>query len=484
VAVYLLRRVLLMLPTFAGIAVLIWLVMWLAPGKPTASGGGQDMGSDPAALDPNRDESERIFREQFALNRPPLLNTWPWLTKEDVRTTVTRVHEGVQVHGIATYRRERERLVDWGRYAIPGLVDLLDETSGDLQTSVASWLPHNAHQFRALYAAGHKPTPEEEARDKHVTQENELLKELHKRWDPKAAPDARVPVVQAWQEWFEERTGEWDLGALEKTGRFFSDTQFGHYVGNLARLDLGLSSRYRKPVGELIGDRLKYSLTLAVPSFLLAWVLAVLLGVVSAVNHRKPLDHGIGIGLFILYSIPIFAAGTLLQRFLAREWGWFPVSDFESGSAKLATMTTWEHFKDILWHVTLPIVVYTYGSLAYISRQARSGMLEVLKSDFVRTARAKGLPERQVVWRHAVRNGMMPIVTLLGTALPILIGGSVPIEYIFNIDGFGRLLLESIFQKDYNVVMGVELIVALLTLVGLLLTDVIYAAMDPRIKYS
>ena len=147
-------------------------------------------------------------------------------------------------------------------------------------------------------------------------------------------------------------------------------------------------------------------------------------------------------------------------------------------------MTTWEHFKDVLWHITLPLIVYTYGGLAFISRQARSGMLEVLKSDFVRTARAKGLNERSVVWKHAVRNGMMPIVTLLGTALPVLLAGSVFIEQVFNIDGFGKLMIKSIFDKDYNVVMGIQLIVAALTLVGMLLTDLIYAAMDPRISFK
>ena len=110
-------------------------------------------------------------------------------------------------------------------------------------------------------------------------------------------------------------------------------------------------------------------------------------------------------------------------------------------------------------------------------------MLEVLKSDFVRTARAKGLSEPVVVWKHAARNGMIPIITLLGTALPVLLGGSVVIEYIFEIDGFGLLMLNAIFNKDYNVVMGVALVSAILTLVGLLIADLLYAAVDPRVSY-
>jgi peptide/nickel transport system permease protein len=224
-------------------------------------------------------------------------------------------------------------------------------------------------------------------------------------------------------------------------------------------------------------------LSLVVPSFALAWILAIFLGVFSATQHGKATDQGIGVTLFMLYSIPTFVMGTILQRWLAVEWGWFPTEGFESPNA-LQTMNTWEHLKDVLWHITLPLIVYTYGGLAYISRQARSGMLRVLKADYIRTARAKGLPERTVVWKHAVRNGMMPIVTLLGTALPILLAGSVIIEYIFNINGFGLLMINSIFHKDYNVVMGVQLFVAALTLIGLLLTDLIYAAMDPRISFK
>ncbi|MFM8979280.1 MAG: ABC transporter permease [Planctomycetia bacterium] len=391
---------------------------------------------------------------------------------------------GVAGSGIEAFRRARESLTDWGRYAVPSLVGLLGRTEGEVQSAVLGWLRYCALWPRTIYAAGITPSEEEQARDRQRLRENERLKAADMQWAAGAPAAARGPVVQRWQAWHAEQRAQWDLGFWARVGRGLTDTQFGHYWGNLLRGDLGLSSIERKPVGEMITARLKYSLSLAVPSFLIAWVLAVLLGVVSATNHGKPLDHGIGVGLFLLYSIPVFATATVLQRILAMELKWFPVSNFDSGAAATQAMTTWQELKDILWHITLPIVCYTYGGLAYISRQARSGMLEVLKSDYVRTARAKGLPERQVVWRHAVRNGMMPVVTLLGTALPVLLGGSVVIEYIFNIDGFGRLLLNSIYQKDYNVIMGVELAVAALTLVGMLITDLLYAVMDPRISYA
>jgi peptide/nickel transport system permease protein len=484
VAVYLLRRVLWMIPTFLGISLLIWMVMAFSPGKPTSGGGAADMGADAAAMDPNKNEGERIFREQFALNRPVFWNDWTRLSEEEVLRAVRILKDGVAVHGVSDFRRARERLTDWGRYAVPALVGLLERTEGDEQTAVLGWLRYCAQWPRAMFEAGVDPSPEDLAREREHAEENLRLKSSDMIWSAGAPPAERAPVVARWRAWYEANHAEWELGAGQRLWRAATDTQFGHYWGNLLTGNLGLSSRERKDVWEMITSRLKYSLSLAVPSFLMAWVLAILLGVVSATNHRRAADHTIGIGLFLLYSIPAFAVATVLQRIFSQELRWFPVSGFDAGSAAVKRMTTWEHFQDVLWHITLPIVCYTYGSFAYISRQARSGMLEVLKSDYVRTARAKGLPERQVVWRHAVRNGMMPVVTLLGTALPVLLSGNLIIEYVFNIDGFGLLLINSIGQKDYNVIMGIELIVAALTLIGMLLTDVLYAAMDPRISYS
>jgi peptide/nickel transport system permease protein len=473
-----------MIPTFLGISLVLWLVMAFSPGKPTSGGGAGDMGSDPSVMDPNQNEGERMFREQFALNRPVIWNDWTRLTDEKVLKLVRTVQGGVAKHGVRDFRVAREQLMDFGRYAVPPLMRLLESTTGEDQTAVVGWLRYCAQWPRLMLEAGKDPTPEQLALERAHAEENRTLKSADMTWPPGATPAERAPVIARWKAWYATHAAEWDLGPAEKAWRTVADTQFGRYWGNLFTLELGLSSRERKPVKDMIWERMKYSLSLAVPSFVIAWILAVLLGVVSATRHGRAADHGIGVGLYLLYSIPSFAAATVLQRVFAQEMGWFPLSGFDDGVAAVQQMSTWEHLKNVLWHITLPIICYTYGSFAYISRQARSGMLEVLKSDYVRTARAKGLPERQVVWRHAVRNGMMPVVTLLGTALPVLLGGSVVIEYIFNINGFGLLLINSIHQKDYNVIMGIELLVALLTLIGLLLTDVLYAAMDPRISYS
>ena len=160
----------------------------------------------------------------------------------------------------------------------------------------------------------------------------------------------------------------------------------------------------------------------------------------------------------------------------------FPTAGFES--IDTSQMTTLQYIKDIIWHVTLPIICMTYGSFATLSRYARTGLLDIIRADFIRTARAKGLPEGVVIIKHAARNGMIPILTLLATLLPVLIGGSVVIEVIFGIPGMGRFGFESIIARDYNAVMAVMLIASALTLIGMLISDLSYALVDPRITFD
>jgi peptide/nickel transport system permease protein len=487
---YVLKRVLIMIPTFLGVSLMIWLVMTLAPGEPGGEEGRGDFGSDPSQNTENRErqnQSQRMFREQFALNRPRFWNDWTSLGKDEVREHLDIVRAGTRVHGAGPVKESRRQLEDYGKYAVPALLELLQETTGEEQDLVLAYLKNSAYQFKTIYPKGHKPTESETENDRRIQRENDRLKSPLLTWKPGAAPSERAGVVENWLGWYEEQggSGRWDYrdSWWTRARIALTDTQFGRYWGNLLTGDLGLSFSEKVPVLGLIRSKLKYSLSLAVPSFLLAWIIAVFLGVTSAAKHNTWIDQGMGVGLFMLYSIPSFLMATVVQVGLAVKLGWFPTSGFESKDA--ATMlNTWGHFLDVLQHLTLPLFCYTYGSLAYISRQARSGMLEVMKSDFVRTARAKGVRERGVLWKHAARNGMMPLITLLGTALPILLAGSVVIEYIFQINGFGLLMINSIFQKDYNVVMGVSLISAALTLIGLLIADILYASVDPRVSYD
>ncbi len=487
---YVTKRLLIMIPTFLGVSLMIWLVMTSAPGEP-AGGKQQQFGGDGGSEMDNRDRenrSARMFREQFALNRPRFYNDWTGLEPQQIREAIKIVREGSRVHGARSLRKATRSLEDWGNYGVPPLMQLLETTEGDEQEDVLRFLKLAAFRFKPIWRSGYQPTAEEVAEVSAIEAGNVRLKSKTLNWKRGAAPAERAAVVAAWKKWFAEEsaTGRWSYAdsGWERLALGLTDTQFGKYWGNLFQLppDLGLSFQGNRPVLDIILSKLKYSLSLAVPSFLLAWILAVFLGVTSAAKHNTLLDQGLGVGVFMLYSIPSFLMATVVQTKFAAEMGWFPTSKFESTGAP--QMNTWNHFLDVLHHLALPLFCYTYGGLAYISRQARSGMLEVLKSDFVRTARAKGLKESTVLWKHAVRNGMMPLITLLGTALPVLLAGSVVIEFIFQIPGFGQLMINSIFNKDYNVVMGVSLISAVLTLIGLLIADILYAAVDPRVSFE
>ncbi|MDJ0974671.1 MAG: ABC transporter permease [Planctomycetota bacterium] len=486
---YVVKRLLIMIPTFLGISLMIWAVMTLSPGEPAGSGSQKGFGEDATEDLENRErenQSARMFREQFALNRPRFWNDWTGLEANEVKAEIVVLRDGVQVHGSGRVKQATRRLEDWGDYAVPVLVGLLESTADDpeLQTGVLRYLKLSAYQFKTIYEKGAQPTEEEIEEDREKDEENRRLASSLLNWKPGATRSERAAVVENWKKWYAEREekGRWSYrdDGWERAWIAVSDTQFGRYWGNLATGDFGLSSRTKENVLGIILSKLKYSLSLAVPSFLIAWVLAVFTGVTSAAKHNSWLDQSSAVVLFMLYSIPSFLMATVVQRLFAVELEWFPISQFEDPEAR--AWNTWDHFGNVLWHLVLPLFCYTYGSLAYISRQARSGMLEVMKSDYIRTARAKGMKESVVLWKHAVRNGMMPLITLLGTALPILLAGSVVIEYIFQIPGFGDLMINAIFQKDYNVVMGVSLISAMLTLVGLLIADLLYAAVDPRVS--
>ena len=199
----------------------------------------------------------------------------------------------------------------------------------------------------------------------------------------------------------------------------------------------------------------------------------------------------IAIGLFFLLkkkpdigSVPlaIFVLGLLYVAVeKAPNYQWFPTGGFSTNNVELTTL---DYIKDVTWHIALPVLCMTYGGLAALSRYARTGLLDVIQSDYVRTARAKGLSEGVVIVKHAARNGMIPIITLLATLLPALIGGAVIIEFIFGIPGIGSFMFESITARDYNVVMCILLIASLLTLLGMLLADLLYALVDPRITFD
>lgn len=253
----------------------------------------------------------------------------------------------------------------------------------------------------------------------------------------------------------------------------------------LLQLDFGKSFQDQRPVMDKIMERMPVTITLSVLAILIAYVIAVPVGIWSAARPKSKADKIVSTFLFVIYSLPGFWIGTMLIIFLGGGdfLDWFPNSGLHSMDYS-EDWGWWESTMDYLWHLALPLVVSTYASLAYLSRQMRGSMLEVIRQDYIRTARAKGLSERVVVLKHALRNSLIPIITMLASILPALVGGSVIVETIFTVPGMGQLAFQALTARDYPVVLAEFTLIAIMTLAGILVADILYSVVDPRISFS
>jgi peptide/nickel transport system permease protein len=256
------------------------------------------------------------------------------------------------------------------------------------------------------------------------------------------------------------------------------------WLRQIATLNFGRSYKDHRPVIDKIAERLPVTLSINIISILIVYTIAIPLGVISAIRQGSFSDRVITFCLFALYSIPNFWLAMVLIFFLGGGdfWDVFPVYGIISPGAEFYPF--YKIALNFLWHITLPVICLTYADFAYLSRYQKGSLLEVLREDFVRTARAKGLSESRVILKHALRNSLIPIVTIFASILPAMIGGSVIIESIFSIPGIGQLGFESILSRDYPVIMAIATITAFLTLIGILLSDIAYVFVDPRISFE
>jgi peptide/nickel transport system permease protein len=258
--------------------------------------------------------------------------------------------------------------------------------------------------------------------------------------------------------------------------------QYYRWVKRIFTLDFGFSFKDHRNVWDKISERLPITIQLNLISIFLVYLIAMPFGIYSSTHEGTLTDKILTVGFFFLYSLPSFWVAVLLIMFFGGGdfWDVFPVYGISSIGSETMSLMPW--LLDRLWHLVLPVVCLTYGGLAYLSRLTRASMLEVIREDYVRTARAKGLSERVVIFKHAFRNALLPLITIFAFLLPSMFGGSVIIESIFSVPGMGQLGFEAVLSRDYPVIMAITAISAFLTLIGLLISDILYAALDPRIK--
>jgi peptide/nickel transport system permease protein len=256
--------------------------------------------------------------------------------------------------------------------------------------------------------------------------------------------------------------------------------QLGRYILNVLSGDFGYSFAYRQPVFQVIVARVPATLLLSLGGLTVATVLGLWLGTISACHADSPLDYLISAGSLIGYSMPAFWLGQVLLILFAGWLGLFPVQGMTTARVSYSGFS---YVLDVAWHLVLPATTLGLLQLALVSRLTRTGLLEVLGEDYVRTARAKGLGARAVLYRHALRNALLPVVTVVGGHIGTLLAGAVLTEIIFAWPGLGRLLYDATLSRDYPLLMALFLAVSASVIVVNLLTDLAYAALDPRIRY-
>jgi peptide/nickel transport system permease protein len=277
-----------------------------------------------------------------------------------------------------------------------------------------------------------------------------------------------------------------DAEARQKLEAFYGldqplPVQYVNWVSRLVRLDFGNSmSSDPRPVMDKIMECLPLTVSMNLIALLLTLIIAIPIGVKAACRPGGLFDRASTLAVYIGFAMPGFWLAMLLMMQLCINWQLLPLSGLTS--LNYDQLGPWDKFLDLSKHLALPVFIYTFGSLAGMSRFMRSSMLEVLRQDYIRTARAKGLPEGRVIWRHALRNALLPLITLLGLSVPSLIGGSVIIESIFALPGLGQLFYDAVLSRDYSLIMGSLVLGAVLTLAGNLLADLCYGLADPRIR--
>ncbi|HBP23050.1 MAG TPA: hypothetical protein DEA08_35420 [Planctomycetes bacterium] len=452
---YVLKRLLLVPVTLFGIALVTFTIIQLAPGDPAEMRVSPGVGGQQSA---DKSVSKEIYektREQFDLDKPLPMRFVRWLGKLF----------GLNVEVWSAKKAERQ--------------EVQDLLISKYKASSAESIEAQAARLRAKVKEQAKPedTPEDLAQ----LAENQLAdwtkaQAEKERFKYTAEIDAiRAKYIQQYGQDFE---GEFSYSGLSlnwsKSGWWYP-------------LDFGQSFKDDREVLEVLAEKIPVSLELSLLSIFFAYMIAIPLGIHSSVTQGTIQDQVITTILFILYSLPSFWVAIMLLLLVSeggRGIGLFPVRglwpELGPGQSRGDFTVLLQHVR----HLALPVFCLTYASFAYISRQMRAGMLDVIRQDFIRTARAKGLPERVVIFKHALRNSLIPIITIVAVILPSLVGGSVIIESIFNVDGIGKLSFTAILTRDYPIIMAIFTLSAFLTLIGILISDILYAIVDPQISFE
>jgi peptide/nickel transport system permease protein len=492
---YILRRLILLPITLFFIILINFFIINLAPGDPSSfvevsPTGAATMRAD-RAMAFSGDERYLQFREFYGLTLPILLNTWPWLTKEDVEKKLYeltfRKTESSEEISTKDFNDLRIQFGDQSRFIMPHLLVLIEDPAKPLKMRQLA-----THFFiRGASRPGHigpHLTDEQQQWNTKVSKDEQVLRTL--TWNVDDSPEVIQSKVQQMHQWYNENAGTYHFNPTlsEKIQMLFFETRFTRYMGRVLRLDFGtLRNDSNRTVLSEVVKRFKYSLTLALFPMILTFVVCQIFGFIMAFKQKQWPDYVLNIFFLILYAIPIFVVAPFLIEEVALYNHFpftsvpIPISGFTSPDDVYEKQTSMQRLFDILEHIALPMVAIMYGTLAAQARISRTAVLEVLRQDYVRTAWAKGVPFTMILFKHVGRNAAITIVTSIAGSLGIVLGGSLIVETLFDINGFGKFFYDAVINRDYNVIMFSALAGSFLTLIGYLVADLAYMWLDPRI---
>lgn len=481
---YILKRIVIFIPTLMIISIVTFLIMSNAPGDPAETLLNQKAGDGQATDKLATDKAYREIRRQLGLDKPLFYFTISSLATCDTLNYIDKAEHREML------ARMTERYGNWpliSKYYDAGLA--LDRAILFSPRDSATTLPlvqlRNASAILlrsyddvvidssiAIIARMAQTPP-------FAPLQAPLAALNTARADMQAHPTSWKKLVPSihWNG-MDNQYHRWLFGDAPWFGQAGLEQKKGFIRG-----DFGKSYFNKRPVKNMIWERIGWTLLISFFAILITYLVSIPLGVFSALRKDTRTDQFLTTFLYILYSLPIFWIGTMLIFFLC---GGDYLSIFPP---TFMGDVTWEDgffvkIGDLAYHMALPLFVATYGTFAYMSRQMRGGMLTILRTDYIRTAKAKGLPQNKVVWKHALRNSLLPVITIFASILPALVSGSIILEFIFTIPGMGQMGFAAVVQKDYPTVLTVTMFSAILTLIGYLLSDILYAVVDPRISYA
>lgn len=495
--VYILRRLALLPFTLLCIVLVNFIIINLAPGDPitftTISQQGTATRQDDRSVAFASDERYLQFREFYGLTLPILFNSWPFLSTNDVETTLWKLsnrktspndHEEMSSK---TYNNLRILMGDQAQFVMTQLLEILEnpETPPAIRQLAAHFFARGGS--RLGYVGAVLSQEEREWNDK-VAEDTRYLRSL--MWNESTSKQEIENNIIKLHQWHDNNEAFYHLDPSykQKVKILFWQTRLRKYMNRVITLDFGTmrNDPNKKVISEVV-KRFKYSLTLSIIPMIITFGLCQLFGLLMAYFHKKWPDYTLNFFFLILYSIPIFVVAPFLIEQIALHHNFpfthtpIPLSGFTSPDRIYDKETSWERLLDILQHIALPLLAILYGSLAAQTRLSRTAILEVLKQDFVRTAHAKGLPTSTVLFKHVGRNAAVTIVTSIAGSLGVILGGSLIVETLFDINGFGKFFYDAIINRDYNVIMFSALAGSFLTLLGYLTADLAYMWLDPRI---